>query len=46
MYDHLKQLPEEVTDDPLATVVIPPVFLNGKKMSKKCHQLADCFRVY
>ena len=46
MYDHLKQLPDEVIGDPFAAVVIPPVFLNGKVMNKKCSQLDECFKVY
>ena len=43
MYSHLLQLPSSILDDPIATVVIPPVFLKSKTVLKRCRNLQSCF---
>lgn len=43
MYSHLLQLPPSVLNDPVATIIIPPVFLKAQVVMKRCLNLHGCF---
>ena len=46
MYQHLLQFPSSILESPTSAIIIPPVFLNSKKMAYKCRELDECFAVY
>ena len=45
MYQHLIGLSDSVLDDATHAIVIPPVFLNSKKIGKRCSRLSKCFQL-